>query len=124
MTNENIEKYLLSPEQTQQTRGYRDLTIGHQMIAEDQKLCRLELASLIEKGWKSPEEFRAMVEFYESAFHDAFAEGVKAGKRQVLGRLKTLNERKHYCTADFDQAVQELIQELEKELEGRCIPRT
>ncbi len=39
-------------------------------------------------------------------------EAVEKAKREILGRLTNLDQRKGYCTADFDEAVQEYIQEL------------
>ncbi len=42
-------------------------------------------------------------------------EGIQEGRRQVLARLKALNDN-HDCARDFDKGVQELITELEGEM--------
>ncbi len=103
--SENIERYLLSEDKV---GDQLDLEMTNQYLRSD-------------GTWTSTIDvyplLRTQLKYAASLIR---TEGIEEGRRQVLGRLHDLDNHKEFCTNDFDQAVQELIRELEKELEGQA----
>ena len=65
---------------------------------------------------EAAERYQISINNMTDDFRRQLDEAVEQAKREILGRLDNLNQRKAYCTNDFDQAVQEYIAELRQSL--------